>query len=335
MIQDGGKWYLAVDELRQQCARKQMHAPGGFGFSGMQWSPNDSLIACGVTSMAESDAEFSSSTLQLHIFARTRLQHLACAELPATACWGWMPGGQILFAVTANDYQLLLVSTAGEQTVLAELPELWSEPDFRAAPNFPPKIAAQASRCGGQILVLRMHYAASRLWVFEVSTGLQLACVSLPASNAGTYAHGLLPVGVHSCAFEYMDKSKGTMSYQYKIMLVSTDTLELRLQRLGRSPAFSPCGSLLALRGRLSILVLCVRTGSVMTAWDPFKEAPKASLRLGASSIAGEPLRWTQQGWQLQVAAMACKDHAGVVPECKIGCRHGRRQRVLLALDFG
>ena len=83
--------------------------------------------------------------------------------------------------------------------------------------------------------------------------------------------------------------------------------------------------------------VLCARTGSQLTRWDPFVEVPKAALRLGASAPGGldPPMRWTQQGWQLQAAAMACRDQNALVPDCKVACRHSSRERVLLALNFG
>ena len=77
------------------------------------------------------------------------------------------------------------------------------------------------------------------------------------ATNAGTYAHGQLAIGVQAVAFEYMSKSVGSFSYQHKTIVLGTGPSEqlghLRFQRVGRDPAFSPCGSMLAVRGRLSL----------------------------------------------------------------------------------
>ena len=81
--------------------------------------------------------------------------------------------------------------------------------------------------------------------------------------------------------------------------------------------------------------VLCARSGGLLTRWDPLVELPKASLRLASPAGHEEPLRWTQQGWQLQACTLACRDRGGVVHDCKINCRHGTRERVLLALNFG
>ena len=223
----------------------QMHTAGAFGFRGLRWSPDDSLLACMVAS-AEMASEFEASAHQLHLFSVDGLRPVSCVELPAIACWGWMPGSKALYAVTANSYQVrscwlalalllllpirstecgvpayllccllhiqgqqascclqcwllagqlqlqkfhdvdclqvLVVSTKGEQQSLAWLPPLWSERDFRPAPNFPPKVLAGPSRCGQRLLVLRMTYQSSTLFAIDIRPGSIQAAEEVPSA---------------------------------------------------------------------------------------------------------------------------------------------------------